>query len=139
MKTIRLPARIENLDRFLGFLSDFLTEKGFPEPRLQEIGLAAEEALVNIIRHAFSGTETGEVEIRCGAEDEDRWSIEFRDRGIPFDPLSLPQPDLSSPLEERKIGGLGVFLIRKMINEVRHRREGDQNILTFVVRKKRGS
>ncbi len=64
--------------------------------------------------------------------------IEFRDQGIAFDPLSLPPPDLNSPLSERKIGGLGVFLIRKMINEVRYRRDGDQNVLTFFVREKRG-
>lgn len=137
MKTIRLPARIENLESFTRFLSEFLLANGFSGERVQEIELAAEEALVNVIRYAYP-EKTGDLEIRCQDEGDGALTMEFEDSGVEFDPTSLPDPDLKLSISEREIGGLGVFLIRKMVNEVRHRREGDRNILTFVVRKRRG-
>jgi serine/threonine-protein kinase RsbW len=137
MKTIRLPALIENLESMTRFLSDFLAASGFPGERIQEIELAAEEALVNIIRHAYP-EKPEDVEIRCRTERDGALTMEFEDTGVDFDPMSLPDPDLKLSVSEREVGGLGVFLIRKMVNEVRHRRDGDRNILTFVVRAKRG-
>ncbi|RJR31236.1 MAG: ATP-binding protein [Desulfobacteraceae bacterium] len=137
MKSIRLPARIENLENFTTFLSDFLNARGFPRERVQEIELAAEEALVNIIRYAYP-EKPGDLEIRCRAGEDGALTMEFEDSGVDFDPTSLPDPDLTLSIAQREIGGLGVYLIRKMVNEVRHRREGERNILTFVVREKRG-
>jgi anti-sigma regulatory factor (Ser/Thr protein kinase) len=138
MKTLRLPARLGNLERILEFISGSARESSFSEERIREIEVAAEEALVNIFKHGFPAREPGEVEVRCVTEGGDPLMIEFEDTGIPFDLHALPDPDIDLPLSERKIGGLGVFLIRKMVNEVRYRREGDRNILTFLVRKSRG-
>lgn len=100
--------------------------------------MAAEEILVNVIRYAYPGGGPGEVEIRGRADSGDGVTLEFEDNGEPFDPTSLPQPDLNLSVSDREVGGLGVFLVRKMVNEIRYRREGDRNILTFVVRKSRG-
>jgi anti-sigma regulatory factor (Ser/Thr protein kinase) len=137
-ESIRLPARIENFDRLMGWILGLLREKGFPEERIQEVELASEEALVNIIRHGFPGREPGDVAIRCTGEPDDSVEIEFSDDGVPFDPTSLAQPDLILPVEERPVGGLGVFLIRRLIDEVRYRREGGRNILTWMVHRQRG-
>lgn len=129
---------MENLDRLMKSILGFLRGKGFPEERIQEVELASEEALVNIIRHGFPGREPGEVEVRCRTDDDEQVEIAFLDDGVPFDPTSRSRPDLDLPVEERQVGGLGVFLIRKLINETRYRREGGRNIFTWVVHRERG-
>lgn len=138
MTTIRLPAKLENLESIMAIVSGFLRENGLPGDRIQDIELATEEALVNIFNYAYPGQESGEVEVRCRAEEEGRLIVEFRDRGIPFDVTALAAPDLDISLPERKVGGLGVFLIRKMVDEVRYHREEDHNVLTFVLQRTRG-
>jgi serine/threonine-protein kinase RsbW len=138
MTTICLPAKLESLEPIMASVSGFLEENGLPGDRIQEIQLATEEALVNIFHYAYTGLEPGDVEVRCRAEEEGRLIVEFRDKGIPFDSTALAAPDLEASLPERKVGGLGIFLIRKMVDEVMYRREEGHNILTFVLLKARG-
>jgi serine/threonine-protein kinase RsbW len=133
MTTIRLPAKLENLEPILSAVSGFLKQNGLSADRIQEIELAAEEALVNIFNYAYPGSEPGSVEVRCHAEEEGRLIVEFRDTGIPFDVTAQAAPDLDVSLPDRKVGGLGVFLIRKLVDEVRYRREEGHNLLTFVL------
>ena len=66
------------------------------------------------------------------AEEGKRLMIQIMDWGIAFDPLSLPEPDIEAPIEERKIGGLGIYMMRNIMDEVLYKREGDRNILTLV-------
>lgn len=138
MTAVRLPATMAHLSKLIQFVADRLTKNGFSEQRALEIELAAEEALVNIIRYAYSEGSPGDVEIRGRALSDDEFMLEFEDRGLPFDPTSLPPPDVSLPLSRREAGGLGFFLARKMVDEVRYRRDRDRNILTFLIRKSRG-
>ncbi len=133
MSCLRLPAKLENLDKLIRFISACARGKGCGEKRLHEIELASEEALVNIISYAYAGKNSGDVEVTCRAESDTAWIIEFRDWGIPFDPTSYSEPDLHAPITDRKIGGLGIFLIRKMVNEIKYRREEDRNVLTFIL------
>jgi serine/threonine-protein kinase RsbW len=102
--------------------------------RLHEIELASEEALVNIVNYAYSTKDSGDVEVTCRPEGDTSWIIEFRDWGIPFDVTAYPKPDLESPLSHRKIGGLGSWIIRKLVDQINYRREGDSNLLTFIVK-----
>jgi serine/threonine-protein kinase RsbW len=136
MSKIRLPARLENLEKLLQSVSSFAEEKGLPSKRIREIELATEEALVNIFNYAYPEQGTGEVEIDCSTGETFELIIRLIDTGIPFNIDTLSDPDdLDAGLSERKIGGLGVFLIRKMVDEVKYRREGDKNILTLTFRK----
>ncbi len=132
---MKWPARLENLQRFLKPVSEYARAEGFDQERIQEIELALEEALVNIFNYAYP-EGAGEVEVGCGVEN-DHWIIEIIDSGIPFDMTSLSDPDLTADVEERKIGGLGIFLVRKMVDEVRYQREKDRNILTLAVKKEK--
>lgn len=133
MSNLRLPAKIENMRRFVQFVSGCSRNLGFSEKRIHEIELAIEEALVNICRYAYPGG-AGDVELRCRMSDHRKLIIEIEDSGTPFDPLSITEPDLHSSIAQRKIGGLGIFFIRRMVNEVHYRREGRKNVLTFIVR-----
>ena len=132
MPTMRLQAKFENLERLMGFISECAKTQGFSQRRLREIELATEEALVNIFNYAYPASGPGDVEIRCETGDRNRLVIEFLDNGVPFNIETLSEPDLNAPISQRKVGGLGVFLIRRIVDEVHHCRDGNRNILTFV-------
>ncbi|MBW1909826.1 MAG: ATP-binding protein [Deltaproteobacteria bacterium] len=130
MSKIKEPAILEHLERLLEFVSGCAKEKGFTSKRIKEIELATEEALVNIFNYAYA-EGPGDVEIKCGLDGDDRLVIEILDTGTPFNPLSLSEPDLTADVADREIGGLGVFFIREMVDEVQYRRDAGRNILTL--------
>lgn len=132
MLTLRLPAGLEHLRRFIRFVSDFAQSHGFSEKRAREVELAVEEALVNIFRYAYP-VGKGEAELRCKMSDDGKLTIEIEDSGVSFDLTATPEPDLCSDIAHRRIGGLGIFIIRKMANEVHYRREDGDNILTIII------
>jgi serine phosphatase RsbU (regulator of sigma subunit)/anti-sigma regulatory factor (Ser/Thr protein kinase) len=131
MSDLRLPARLESLDPFLDFVSDRAAESGFSPSRTKEIQLAVEEAVVNIVRHAYP-LGPGDVGLRwIRGADQAQVLIEIEDTGESFDARAIAAPDLRAGLEERKVGGLGVFFITRMANKVSRRREAGRNILTL--------
>jgi anti-sigma regulatory factor (Ser/Thr protein kinase) len=107
----------------------------FDQKKIQEIELAVEEALVNIFNYAYPDGP-GEVEVNCRA-DQDHFAIEIIDSGIPFNMTSLPDPDLAADVDERRIGGLGIFLIKRVVDEVKYCREAGRNILSLIMKKRK--
>ncbi len=132
METLQLPAILENLDPFIGFVHSGAASFGLSDKRILEVELALEEALVNVFQNAYPGGD-GWVEVRFGSRDTNQFVIEIIDEGIPFDPLARPDPNVDRGIEEREVGGLGIFLVKDMIDHVEYRREGAMNILTFQV------
>ncbi len=133
LTTITLPAKLGNLEGWLKSVSDCAESQGFDRKRMREIEVATEEALVNICNHSYP-EEPGDAEVVCEL-DGNRFIIEIIDSGTPFDITSLPDPDVTADIDKRKIGGLGVFLLKKMVDEVRYRRENNRNILNLIVEK----
>lgn len=131
MPRIKLPAKIEHLQKWMQFVSEHARTHGFTEKRIAEIELALEEALVNVCHYAYPES-VGHVEVRCHLSDNIRFVIEILDRGLPFNMLSLSTPNLTDDLSSREIGGLGVLLIRKMMDEVHYNHEDGNNILHLV-------
>lgn len=131
MAKTTIPAKLENLESMLQFIKNGAEEGGFSRKEINKIQVAAEEALVNVISYAYPDGG-GNVEIRCNAKGPEGLMIEIIDRGIPFDPLSLPEPDIEAPPEEREIGGLGIHIMRNIMDEVSYKRDGDRNILTLT-------
>ena len=134
MTRIRVTAKTENLDKLLYAITKFAEKNDFTSDVVRKIRLSAEEVLVNIINYAYPESE-GEVEIYCHRENDTRLTVEILDNGIPLDPLALPEPDLTSKLSDRKVGGLGVYIIRNVAEDVKYRREGNANILTLIFSK----
>lgn len=132
---IRLPASLENLDQFISFVSDQARQNGFDSLKVKEIELCTEEALVNIFNYAYS-EEGGDIVLTCRGDGDTNFIIEICDYGEPFDINSIPVPEIDADISDRKVGGLGVYFIHKLIDEVIYRREGDMNILTFIIYKK---
>lgn len=135
LSEIRLPAKLENLGNILQTIIGAASREGFDSHSLNHIELCAEEAIVNICNYAYSG-EQGDVEVRCKVDD-DYFIIEIADSGIPFDVNTLAEPDTTAALAEREIGGLGIFFMKKMMDDVRYRRENDQNILSLILNRRR--
>jgi serine/threonine-protein kinase RsbW len=131
----QMPARVESLHDLLTFITAEAKKKGFSEEARQRIELVAEEALVNVFVHGYAQSQ-GQVEVRCLTSDDTALTVEICDTGVSFDPLSLADPDMQTDVAKRKIGGMGVFLIRKMTDHVSYRREGDSNILTMTFLKR---
>ena len=131
MAKIIIPAGLENLELMIRFIRNGAQKHGFSSKDMNRIQLASEEVLVNIISYAYPDSD-GDIEITYTVEESGGLVIEITDWGIPFDPLSLPEPDMEASIEDRKIGGLGIFIIRSIMDEVDYKREGDQNILTLV-------
>lgn len=124
-------ATLGSVSALVAFVGSYAEALGIPRRRSLQLKLAVEEAAVNICRHAYE-RPPGEVAIAL-SHQEDRLTVELRDDGVPFDPLSLGEPEIASSLEDRQIGGLGIFLIGKVMDEVRYRRDGSSNVLTLVL------
>lgn len=129
----KLPAKLENLPAFIDPVKNCAEEQGVSHKRIMEIELAAEEILVNIFNYAYRQEESGYAQVTCRLEEDNRFVIEFEDSGIPFNVFSLGEPDTTSDIPERKIGGLGVFLVRELMDDVHYCRENARNILKISV------
>ena len=129
---IRVPARLESLQPLLQFVEACAKGQDFGKARRWEIELVMEEILVNIFNYAYPDRQ-GDVGIACRSDDDGKLLVEITDQGIPFDILSLNDPDLQAGIEERNIGGLGVFFVKQLIRDIRYRRESGRNILTLTI------
>lgn len=132
LSQLKLPAEISSLRKFIELVSRCAEEQGFSPERITEIGVATEEALVNVCNYAYQDGN-GDVKVSCILDDENRFVIEVEDAGIPFDVLSIVEPDLIDDIDERKVGGLGVFIIKELVEDVQYRREDNKNILKLVI------
>ncbi len=129
MDEIRLEAKLENLNQVLAFVDEHLEAADCPLKAQMQIDVAVEEMFVNIAQYAYA-PGVGEAVISLGLEGGFA-VITLRDRGVPFDPLAKEDPDVSLPAEERRIGGLGIFMVKKSMDDMRYTYENGQNILTI--------
>jgi anti-sigma regulatory factor (Ser/Thr protein kinase) len=136
MKTVQYAAKFEYLDEIREFVGDIARSGGFSDKDVYNIQLATDEAASNIIEHAYEKISDGILELSCGMQD-DAIKITLIDRGESFDPSEVPLPDLKADLSDRKIGGLGIFLMRKLMDEVHYEPKPDKsNVLTMIKRKR---
>ncbi len=117
----------------LHWIRQQLLAAGLDESSIHKVEIASEEALVNIIRHAYKN-EMGTIEIHIH-EKQPCVEITIRDHGPPFNPLEKDISfDRTAGIDEREIGGLGILFMREYMDEVRYRREGDANVLSLIKR-----
>lgn len=136
MKTVQYAAKFEYLDEIREFVGGIARAGGFSDKDVYNIQLATDEAASNIIEHAYEKITDGVLELSCGIHG-DAITIILIDRGESFDPSEVPLPDLKADLSERKIGGLGIFLMRKLMDEVHYEPRSDKsNVLTMIKRKR---
>ncbi len=123
---------MDNLYPLLEFVTSRAKQQGAGEERIREIDLVMEELLVNIFNYAYP-EQPGDVEISCQINDAGRLFVEIADEGVPFNILTRDDPDCEAGIEERKIGGLGIFFVKQLVQEIQYRRDGGRNILTLAI------
>jgi serine/threonine-protein kinase RsbW len=135
MRKAKFPAQFQYLDEMRTFVGKIAGGAGFDAKEIYSIQLATDEAASNIIEHAYADSQSGTIEIACGMHG-DALMIILHDHGKSFDPSSVAPPNLKASLSERQIGGLGIYLMRKLMDEVHYQsKPGGGNILTLTKRK----
>jgi len=112
---LRVAAVSENVSLAIDCAGEWARNAGFDEHARHQIQVAVDEACANVVQHAYAGIQPGEMGVSCCLDGQDL-IIRVRDWGLGFDPSRTPEPDLEAPLGERSLGGLGLVLIRKLMD-----------------------
>ena len=134
MPNTTFPARFEYLDEIRDFVAQTAHEGGFTEKEIYSIQLAADEAASNIIEHAYEGDSDASIDITCDVQDN-VIRVTMHDTGKPFDPSKVKEPNLHADLSDRQIGGLGIYLMRKLMDDVSYVSNSTGNLLTMTKRR----
>ncbi len=135
MERVELPATVESIEAFRSLVAGVATTRGITGIPQGMLLMALEELLTNIVYYAYPPDAPGVIAVEIDPGDRDL-VMRVRDRGAPFDMTQKPEPDLSLGVDDRPVGGLGVFLVRKVMEEVRYERLGDENVLHLHFRPK---
>lgn len=130
VKTFKQPALQENYKKFYTWLHDACTEWNIGEDLTNKLDMCAEEIFANVEFYAYPD-RNGDIEVKLQKSD-DKIVVEFKDSGIEYNPLEKPDPDITLPPEERPLGGLGVFMVKEMADEISYNRKDNQNILNLT-------
>ncbi len=130
-RELTVDARIDKLDDVTAFVDDCLEAACCPMKVQMQIDVAVEEIFVNIAHYAYA-PGNGEALISVEITDEPSTAvISFKDSGVEFDPLARKDPDTTLSADDRDIGGLGIFMVKKSMDEVTYQRVDDKNVLTI--------
>lgn len=137
MRTAIFSANLEQLDAIREFAVRAAKDAGMDDSGVYAVELCMDEACTNVIEHAYEGKDGGEIECTCDLDDKNL-TIIIHDHGKSFDPESIALPDLNADLDSRPVGGLGIFLMKKLMDEVHFEPQGEAgNVLTMVKRLKK--
>ena len=122
METLKAKATLESLDLFLNFVEKFVQKEGLKATLSSELVLVAEEVLVNVVNYAYPPKDSGKIEIKLSLTDN---SISFCiiDEGIPFNMNLAEDPDITLNIDEKEIGGMGIYLVKHIMDEVRYEKK----------------
>lgn len=132
--TLTFPTTFKILDDIRSFVGDQARQAGFNAKDIYSIQLATDEAASNVIEHAYGENPGEQFDVSCEFQN-DRLVIILMDHGKTFEPSRVEEPNLNADLLERKIGGLGIYLMHKLMDEVRYETTPAGNRLTLIKRK----
>lgn len=135
MITRIFPGSYESLAEIANFVRVEAKQTGLSFKEIFELETAVDEAVSNIIEHAYGGEGRGEISCTC-AKLEEGIKITLEDNGLPFDPSSVPAPNLGFQIRNRNNHGLGFYMIRQLVDDIQVEYTGQKNILNMVKRKK---
>ena len=131
MKELTVDAAIENIPAVTSFVEEQLEQVGCPMKAMMQINIAIDELFGNIAQYAYT-PKTGKATVRVEVtENPMAVVITFIDNGVPYNPLAKADPNVSLPADERQIGGLGIFMVKKSMDEINYEYKNGQNILTI--------
>lgn len=124
-------ASTEQLAKVRKLVATFAQQQGFSEEQIQDIRLAVDEACTNIIKHAYQYDDSKEFEINIESRENQLW-ISILDNGHTFDPSSYKKPDIEDQIRKKKRGGVGVYLIQKLMDKVEYHSSGGKNEIRML-------
>ena len=127
--SLEYPAELPALDSLNDSIDSFAEAQGWSAEFLFKVKLVLEEVVINVVSYGSEGDRIPKVQVKLN-QDDGQLVIRIDDDGIAFDPLRQAPPDLEASLEDRPIGGLGVYLVRQLMDSVSYQRDGDWNRLT---------
>lgn len=129
-----VESRLENLEIIGDFIAEKMRNSGVKEEKdIFEVQLAVDEACTNIIEHAYSGEKGGKIWIKCRlSESKKEFIVKIIDSGTPFNPETVLSPNTGAKLDERKIGGLGIFFMKQMMQSIKYVFTNKENELTMI-------
>ncbi len=131
MEKITVEAKVEELNTVLSLVDGILEKHSCPMKTMTQIDIAVEEIFVNIANYAYA-PGAGSADIEAGVSgDPAEFVITFYDRGKPYNPLAKEDPDVTLGVEERQIGGLGIFMVKKSMDKLEYDYKDGQNIFTI--------
>ena len=134
--SLTLKNDLSAIERMSQLLAEFGDRWHLPTKPLLDLNLAVEEVVANVISHGYEDHHEHQIAITISLEEAEM-TVEVEDDGRPFNPLEFPEPDLTRPLEERSLGGLGIHLIRNLTDRLDYRRQQGKNLL--VMKKRLGA
>ena len=132
MQELNIEAKVENLDKVNDFINKTIGEVNCSKKAIMQLGVIVEEIFVNIASYAYPdevGFATVQVEVKDNPPAID---LTFIDSGVEYNPLANEDPDLDVAVEERQIGGLGIYLVKNMVEKIYYKYEGGKNILSLT-------
>lgn len=133
-RSLTIPGRYDRLAQACRFVAEAASAAGLDESESNHCQLAVDEACTNIIEHGYGGENRGEIRLTCDPAPGEL-TITIHDTARPFDPAGVPMPDLTAPLDEMRIGGLGLFFMRQVMDAVEFDHQADGNTLTLIKRR----
>lgn len=131
MRELTLPATVENIETVTDFVNEHLDEAGCPMKVQMQIAVVIDEVFSNIAYYAY-GTESGDATVNVDLDEEShKIMLSFADRGVKYNPLAKDDPDITLSAEDRQIGGMGIFMVKKLMDEVTYEHRDGQNVLTM--------
>lgn len=130
MKTITVKSIVENVDIVTDFVDEYLDDLSCPKKAEMQINVAIDELFSNVCKYAY-GENVGEVTVSVGLDGEENIVIVLADKGKPYDPTAAPDPDVSLSAEDRMVGGLGLFVVKKTMDELSYRYDNGENKVTI--------
>lgn len=132
-RELQVKSSTDNLAEIREFIRSSAEKSRFDKPAVEKIILAVDEACTNIIKHAYKYSPDGEINIKIQST-ESKFTILITDEGQHFDPNLVPEPNLAEYHKQRKVGGLGMFLMKKLMDEVRYNTLNDKRNQVVLVK-----
>lgn len=135
-RCLTVPGRFESLAQIAEFVEETVRAASWNDDEVYHVQMAVDEACSNVMEHAYGSGWQGDIDLTCCIEDQGDLVISIRDSGKPFDPSSVPEPPIGADLESLPEGGLGLYFMRKLMDQVTfHFDEKNGNMLTMVKRR----
>ena len=130
-RSLTVEANLARLDEVLNFVESISREQNAPEEIMRQLQFSVDEMFSNVAKYAYQGRK-GTFTIHADVREKGKIMFVLEDEGIPYNPLEQDNPDVNLPLERREIGGLGIFLVKNIVDEMNYCRENHKNKLSLV-------